>query len=129
MTMKVGSQACAGNGPPVEFVARGWRPHPETIAYAREKVIAAARAAPRRVRFARITLTLEDHRSIERPAKTQVTLDVDGRMVRADAVGRSFTEAIDLMEQRLRRRLAGIHRPRRPREAAVFVETGGTDES
>lgn len=111
----VGSRATRGvNDPHIEFVARGRRPHPATVAYARSKVLAAARAVPRNVRFARITLTFEEHRSIERPAKAEVTLDVDGRIVRAEAAARSSREAIDLVEQRLRRRLAGIRR-RRPR--------------
>jgi len=117
-TMQVaGSQTTRGvNNLHIEFVARGRRPHPATVAYARSKILAAARAAPRNVRFARITLTFEEHRSIERPAKAEVTLDVDGRVVRAEAAARSSKEAIDLVEQRLRRRLAGIHR-RRPRDA------------
>lgn len=112
-----GSQTTRGvNVPDIEFVVRGRRPDPATVAYARSKVLAAARAAPRNVRFARITLTFEEHRSIERPAKAEVTLDVDGRIVRAGTAARSWREAIDLVEQRLRRRLAGIRR-RRPRKA------------
>jgi ribosome-associated translation inhibitor RaiA len=126
----VGSRSIRGvNDPAVEFVGRGRRPHPATVAYAREKVLAAARTAPRDVRFARITLTFEEHRSIERPAKAEAMLDVDGRIVRAEAVARSATEAIDLVEQRLRRRLAGIHRTHRPRKTVLSVGTGGKDEN
>jgi ribosome-associated translation inhibitor RaiA len=121
-----GSQTRRRNDPPIEFVARGRRPDPATIAYARKKVLAAARAAPRSVRFARVTLTFEEHRSIERPARAVVTLDVDGRIVRAGTVARSSREAIDLVEQRLRRRLAGIRR-RRPREATGMGERGGSE--
>jgi ribosome-associated translation inhibitor RaiA len=114
------SQAArAVNEPHIEFVTRGRRPHPATVAYAREKVLAAVRAAPRNVRFARVTLTFEEHRSIERPAKAEALLDVDGRVVHAEAVARSSTEAIDLVEQRLRRRLNGIRR-RRPRKTKVM---------
>jgi len=116
----VGSRTTRGvNDPHVVFVGRGRRPHPATVAYAREKVLAAARAAPRHVRFARITLTFEEHRSIGRPAKAEAMLDVDGRVVHAEAVGRSSTEAIDLVERRLRRRLNGI-RWRRPRKTKVM---------
>jgi ribosome-associated translation inhibitor RaiA len=118
------SQAARVNEPHVEFVARGRRPHPATVAYAREKVLAAVRAAPRNVRFARVTLTFEEHRSIERPAKAEALLDVDGRVVHAEAVARSSTEAIDLVEQRLRRRLDGI-RWRRPRKTKVMEGRGG----
>jgi ribosome-associated translation inhibitor RaiA len=94
------------------------------VAYARKKVLAVARAAPRYVRFARVTLTFEEHRSIERPAKAEALLDVDGRVVHAEAVARSSTEAIDLLEQRLRRRLDGIRR-RRPRNTKVMEGRGG----
>jgi ribosome-associated translation inhibitor RaiA len=116
--------ARAVNDPRIEFVARGRRPHPTTVAYARKKVLAVARAAPRDVRFARITLTLEEHRSIARPAKAEAMLDVDGRVVHAEAVARSSTEAIDLVEQRLRRRLVGIRR-RRPRKRKAMEGSGG----
>lgn len=114
----------AVNDPHVELVTRGRRPHPATVAYARAKVLAAARAAPRNVRFARVTLTFEEHRSIERPAKAEALLDVDGRVVHAEAVARSSMEAIDLLEQRLRRRLDGIRR-RRPRKTKVMEGRGG----
>jgi ribosome-associated translation inhibitor RaiA len=100
----------------IELVARGRRPHPATAAYAKMKVLAAARTSPAKVRFARITLTFEEHGSIERPARADVSLDVDGRIVRAGTAARSSREAIDLVEQRLRRRLDRI-RPRRRREA------------
>jgi ribosome-associated translation inhibitor RaiA len=110
--------------PRIEFVTRGRRPHPTTVAYARKKVLAVARAAPKNVRFARVTLTFEEHRSIERPAKAEAMLDVDGRVVHAEAVARSSTEAIDLLEKRLRRRLDGIRR-RRPRKTKVTEGRGG----
>jgi ribosome-associated translation inhibitor RaiA len=112
------------NDPRVEFVTRGRRAHPTTVAYARKKILAVARAAPRNVRFARVTLTFEEHRSIERPARAEAMLDVDGRVVHAEAVARSSTEAIDLLEQRLRRRLDGIRR-RRPRNTKVMEGRGG----
>jgi ribosome-associated translation inhibitor RaiA len=120
----VGSRTTRGvNDPHVEFVGRGRRPHPATVAYAREKVLAAVRSAPRNVRFARVTLTFEEHRSIERPAKAEVTMDVDGRIIRVETAARSSTEAIDLVEQRLRRRLADLRR-RRPRKATGGQERG-----
>lgn len=120
------SQTTRGvNGPQVQFVARGRRPHPATVAYAREKVLAAARVAPRKVGLAHVTLTFEAHRSIERPAKAKVTLEVDGEFVRAEAVARSSREAIDLVEQRLRQRVAGM-RWSRPRRATVMRGRGDT---
>jgi ribosome-associated translation inhibitor RaiA len=119
MESALSQAARAVNDPRIELVTRGRQAHPTTVAYARKKVLAVARAAPRNVRFARVTLTFEEHRSIERPAKAQALLDVDGRVVHAEAVARSSTEAIDLLEQRLRRRLDGIRR-RRPRKTKVM---------
>ena len=118
-----GSRTTRVNDLEVEFVSRGRRPRPATVAYAREKVLAAARVAPRKVGLARVTLTFEEHRSIERPAKAEVTLDVDGEFVRAEAVARSSREAIDLVEERVRRRLAGM-RWSRPRRATAMRGRG-----
>lgn len=110
--------------PDIGFVARGRRPHPATVSYARHKVLTAARTAKGKVRFARITLTLEKHPSIERPASAEVTMDVDGRIIRAQSAARSPREAIDLVEVRLRRRLAD-HPRRRPRKATGGQERRG----
>ena len=104
--------------PDLELVFRGRQP-PATIAYARKKILAAARTAPARVRFGRVKLTLEAHRSIERPARAEVMLDVDGRIVRAQSAARSIEEAIDLVDQRLRRRL------RDARQRIEFLRKGG----
>ena len=126
----VGPQARTVSAPRFEFVTRGSRADPATIAYAREKVMAAARVAPRNVRSARVTLTFEKHRSIERPAKAEALVDVDGRIVHAEADARSLTEAIDLVEHRLRRRLDGIHRRRTPEDPERSERRGGdSDES
>jgi ribosome-associated translation inhibitor RaiA len=111
------------NEPDIGFVARGRRPHPATVSYARHKVLTAARTVKGKVRFARITLTFEKDPSIERPASAEVTIDVDGRIIRAQAAARSPREAIDLVEMRLRRRLAN-HRRRRPRKATGGQERG-----
>ena len=102
----------------LELVFRGRQPRPATIAYARKKILAAARTAPGRVRFGRVKLTLGAHRSIERPARAEVMLDVDGRIVRAQSAARSIEEAIDLVDQRLRRRL------RDARQRIEFVRHG-----
>jgi len=103
----------------LEFVCRGRQPDAVTIAYARKKILAAVRTAPARVRFGRVKLTLEAHRSIERPARAEVMLDVDGRTVRARSAARSTEEAIDLVDQRLRRRL------RDARQRIEFLRKGG----
>jgi hypothetical protein len=53
----------------------------EASSYAREKMLHAARAAPRRILFGRLKLTHELHRSVERPAILEVMLDLDERAV------------------------------------------------
>jgi len=79
------------------------------VTYARRKVRAAARAAPEPVLFGRITLRHEPHRSIELPITVAVTLDVNGYAVHAHAAGQLATEAIDLVEERLRQELVEAH--------------------
>ena len=53
------------------------------VAYAREKMLRAARAAPRRILFGRLKLTHEPHRSVERPAILEVMLDSTNERSRA----------------------------------------------
>jgi len=115
----------------LELVCRGRQAQPAMIAYARKKILAAARTAPAPVRFGQVKLTLEAHRSIERPARAQVLLDVDGRIVRAQSAARSIDEAIDLVDQRLRRRLRDARRKieflrqgRRHLDGAIGAEDG-----
>src|ERR671911_1262617 len=63
------------------------------VAYAREKMLHAARAAPRRILFGRLKLTNEPHRSVERPAIAEVMLDLVGRAVRAHVAAGDLREA------------------------------------
>jgi ribosome-associated translation inhibitor RaiA len=78
----------------------------ETAAeYASGKVRRAARLAPAPVLHARVELHQHLNPSIEQPSVATVNLDVNGRPVRAQAAASSMTEAIDLLEARLRQRL------------------------
>ena len=79
------------------------------VAYAKRKVRAAARSAPAPVLFGRIKMRHEPHRSIERPIVVAAMLDVNGYPVRAHAAGHIATEAIDLLEERLRQQLVWAH--------------------
>jgi hypothetical protein len=79
------------------------------VAYARRKVYAAARTAPAPVLFGRIKIRREPNRSIERPIVVAASLDVDGHLVRAHAAGHTATEALGLLEERLRRQLLHAH--------------------
>jgi len=48
----------------------------------------------------------------EAPATAQATIDVNGRIIRAEAAGRTMHDAIELMADRLRIRLRRTVRPR-----------------
>jgi ribosome-associated translation inhibitor RaiA len=79
------------------------------VAYARRKVYAAARTAPAPVLFGRIKIRHEPNRSIERAIVVAASLDVDGHLVRAHAAGHTTTEALGILEERLRRQLLHAH--------------------
>ncbi|MGZ8567285.1 MAG: sigma 54 modulation/S30EA ribosomal C-terminal domain-containing protein [Actinomycetota bacterium] len=93
----------------LEVVRTGARIDDSMVTYAKRKVRAAARSAPAPVLFGRIKMRNEPHRSIERSIVVAATLDVNGYPVRACAAGQIATEAIDLLEERLRRQLVQAH--------------------
>jgi ribosome-associated translation inhibitor RaiA len=61
--------------------------------------------APRPVLFARVKLRVEPQRPAEEQALAQGTIDVSGALVRAEAAAPSPAEAVDLLGDRLDRRL------------------------
>ncbi len=73
--------------------------------YAADKVTALVRYTKRPILFAQIRLVLETKPSLDRPALAEATLDVNGQPVRAHVAGHDLLEAVDLLEERLRRRL------------------------
>jgi ribosomal subunit interface protein len=76
-----------------------------TKQYAAEKITQLARFTRRPILFAEIRLCLEPRRAIERPAVAEATLDVNGQIVRAHVAARDLMAAIDLLDDRLHRRL------------------------
>jgi ribosome-associated translation inhibitor RaiA len=76
------------------------------------KVRSVLRHVTRPVLSARVTLTMSADPAVARPAAAQATVDVNGRIVRAEAVGRTMYDAIELMADRLGARLRRIIRPR-----------------
>lgn len=82
------------------------------VAYAIEKLthLAGHEAAP--ILFGEIKLDLEANPAVERPARAEAVLDVNGDPVRAHVAAHDLPEAIDLLEDRLARRLER-HRRRR----------------
>lgn len=93
----------------LDVVSKGAPVDEPTLAYARRKILAAARASQAPVRFGRLKITHEANPSIAAPAIVTATLDVDGHPVRAQAAGRTTREAVDIVEQRLRRQLVDAH--------------------
>ena len=75
---------------------------------AEDKLAKLARFASRPVLFARATLVREAHPALERPATAKATFDLAGRIVRAHAAAPEMSEAIDLLVERLRGRLAEL---------------------
>ncbi|WP_200797736.1 sigma 54 modulation/S30EA ribosomal C-terminal domain-containing protein [Streptoalloteichus hindustanus] len=86
--------------------------------YARDKVLALSRCCPGPVPFARVRLTRSHDPSVPTPALVQVNLEVTGTEVRAQAAAPTFTEAVDLVQDRLRERLRRLARTSRNRHGA-----------
>lgn len=74
-------------------------------AYAVDKVTQLVRFTRRPVLYVQVRLTHEPNPARERPALAEATLDVNGSAVRAHVAGHDLMEAVDLLEDRLKRRL------------------------
>jgi hypothetical protein len=73
--------------------------------YAREKIGSALGVAHGPVLRAHVVLDWRHDPAIERPALAEVSVDVHGLLVRAKTAAPTMPEAIDALEDRLRRRL------------------------
>jgi hypothetical protein len=91
--------------PRVQTVVRGEVPA-WTVDYARTKTAALAARVREPILFARVKLTQGRDPAVRRPALAQATLDVGGRPARAQAAAPTMREAVDLLLDRLQRRLA-----------------------
>lgn len=78
---------------------------PSSMAVAVEKVRTALRHASEPVLFVRVKLTMAADPAVERPAIAQVNLDLNGRLIRAQADAESMRGAIDRLSDRLKIRL------------------------
>jgi len=89
--------------------------------YAEEKIARVGKLAPRPVLFARVILREEANPSLQRRAVAEGNLDVSGRIVRAQVAAPRVREAVDLLEERLRRRLEELseHLEARRQESGV----------
>ncbi|HEX4868576.1 MAG TPA: HPF/RaiA family ribosome-associated protein [Acidimicrobiales bacterium] len=88
----------------VEVVARG-DVTPDLVDLAATKISAITHVTAEPLLLARVKLTQEPDPARERPAIAQVTLDVNGHLVRAQVAARTMRDAIDLLEGRLRDKL------------------------
>jgi hypothetical protein len=69
------------------------------------KVDSVLRLATEPVLFARVTLTMAADPAVPLPAVARVNVDLDGRLVRAQAAGQTMRESVEYMASRLRARL------------------------
>lgn len=67
-----------------------------------------SRFAPHAVLHGRISLERRQDPAVRLPAVVRASLELRGAVVRAEAAGRTFADAVDLLERRLRRRLERI---------------------
>lgn len=100
----------------------------QSKAYATEKVTRLISRIRDPVLQAQIRLTAEPNPARDRPAIAEATLDVNGSPVRAQVAGGDMDEAVDLLEERLRRRIAR-HEQRLHHEGRARHWTGQADRS
>ena len=74
--------------------------------YAHRRIGAVIEHIDESVLFARVKLTEAPDPARERPAIAQVTIDLNGEIVRAQVAGQVMREAVDLLDARLRDKLA-----------------------
>jgi ribosome-associated translation inhibitor RaiA len=78
--------------------------------YARDKIVTLVERYATPVLHARVRLTHQPDPAVARPVCAQANLDVNGRLVRAQVAATSGHEAVDLLVERLRHRLARLAR-------------------
>jgi ribosome-associated translation inhibitor RaiA len=83
------------------------------------KIRSVLRHVAQPVLSARVTLTMSADPAVAFPAKAQATVDVNGRIVRAQAAAETMHEAVELMTHRLRAHLdRAVHTSLSRRKAA-----------
>lgn len=93
----------------VELVARGRIPQ-AVLRAAKEKSTALARYTDEPILQARIKLVASRDPAVARRVRAQANLNLNGRWLRAQVVAATPREAVDRLQRRLRRRLAGMAR-------------------
>ncbi len=89
--------------------------------YARDKLARLTRLCREPVRGAQAHLVIEPHPTRARPAEVEAAIDIDGVLVRAHVAATQMNEAIDLVADRLRRRVERVEdrRHRMPERRAA----------
>jgi ribosome-associated translation inhibitor RaiA len=77
--------------------------------YARHRLATLLTHVPEPVLFVRVKLTQAPDPARERPAHAQVTVDINGDLIRAHVAAPSMTEAVDLVRARLQDQLEHRH--------------------
>lgn len=95
--------------------------------YAQTKITRLAGFASDPILWAQVRLTVEPNPARDRPAVAEATLGVNGTPVRAQVAARDLDEAVDLLEERLGRRLKR-HEERVHRVGADRHRTGVADD-
>jgi ribosome-associated translation inhibitor RaiA len=75
------------------------------VSFAVRRVSSLLRVASEPVLLARVKLTMAADPAVERPAVAQVSVDLNGRLIRAQAAGETMREAVEHACDRLRIRL------------------------
>jgi ribosomal subunit interface protein len=105
MTRKRASLAPAPN---VQVTVRQGHIPSSTQDYAAKKIGHVASYSDEPVLFAHIVMNMVADPARERPAQAEATLDVNGTPVRAHVAAKHMLEAVDMLEDRLRRQLVQL---------------------
>lgn len=108
----------------VNVVTRVEVPDSDTV-YAANKIAAISHLIDEAILLARLTLTRAADPARTRPAIAQVTLDVNGDLVRAHVASHTMREAIDLLERRLRDKLKHRAEHRETEQRLVAIPEPG----
>lgn len=90
--------------PEIEAVALDEAAEP-VLGYAEEKIRSVLATVDEPILHARVKVAVASNPAVERPARAQATIDVNGDLVRAQVAAGTTTEAVDLLDYRLRDRL------------------------
>ena len=91
--------------------------------YARDKVAAALELTPAPVLYVHAVLDWNHDPGRERPALAEVTVDLNGTIVRAHTSAPTMTEAVDELEARLRRQVVQLQDRGRTRHRWTGIAT------